>query len=329
MGGTVSVAQQYKQLQTDINTIFQNKGGVDGVLGQKDLETQLENYALKADIPTFDPANFATKGDLAASEKTYQPAGDYAFKKDLASYLLKSEFQARNVSQDLSKYALASDLAKYQPVGSYALQSDLKKYQPVDNYALTSDLAKYQPAGSYALASDLAKYQPIGNYVLRSEVPVPTNIATKTELSSYSTKTDLDNIVASQFSPVRPRNTLNKCLDVENASVSNDAKVQLWDCHYGKNQQVMYNHGSKQLILQHSGKCMDVAGGVDANGTQIQQYDCQRDNMNQKFTYDGSIQSYRWAQNTNRCIDLSSNGRTNGTKVQLWDCNTGDAQRFV
>jgi hypothetical protein len=133
----------------------------------------------------------------------------------------------------------------------------------------------------------------------------------------------------STYQPVRPRNTLNKCLDVERGLGDNGAKVQLWDCHYGANQQIAYNQASKQLVFQHSNKCVDVAGGNNANGTQIHQWDCGRDNINQKFVYDGSIQAYRWAGNPNRCIDLSGNGRDNGTKVQLWDCNSSDAQRFI
>jgi hypothetical protein len=91
----------------------------------------------------------------------------------------------------------------------------------------------------------------------------------------------------------------------------------------------MYNQGSKQLIFQHSGKCVDVEGGADKNGTQIQQWDCDKDNWNQKFTYDGAIQAYRWATNPNRCIDIDSNNRANGGRIQLHDCNSSDAQRFI
>ena len=131
------------------------------------------------------------------------------------------------------------------------------------------------------------------------------------------------------YNLIRTRNDSNRCLDIESASKDNGAKVQIWDCHKGANQQIMYNQGSKQLIFQHSGKCVDVEGGADKNGTQIQQWDCDKDNWNQKFTYDGAIQAYRWATNPNRCIDIDSNNRANGGRIQLHDCNSSDAQRFI
>jgi hypothetical protein len=71
--------------------------------------------------------------------------------------------------------------------------------------------------------------------------------------------------------------TNGRCLDVENASLANQARLQLYDCHGGTNQQFEFVRiqGTNAVAIRavHSGKCIDVPNGTTLS-TYLQQYDC-------------------------------------------------------
>ena len=150
---------------------------------------------------------------------TYQTRGNYAFRTDLASnintalknvnaalanYAKKTDIPVvpTNVAtkSDLSNYALASDLTKYQPAGRYASLSELENYQTkgeyvsskdLVGYAKSADLANFQPRGEYALSKDLnsyAKTSDLANYVPNSAL---ANLAKSSDLAPYAKTTDL------------------------------------------------------------------------------------------------------------------------------------------
>ena len=188
----------------------------------------LEDYALKTDIPNvsglateeFVTEGFQPKGEYLtehqsleglmteeAADEKYQPKGEYltehqsleeyATKADLDDYVKTEDLPAE---QDLSAYALKTDLDNYQPVGNYLTEHQSleglmteeaadEKYQPKGEY-----LTEHQSLADYALKTDIPNvsdfitsefaaqtYQPIGNYLtehqsledyaLRSELP--------------------------------------------------------------------------------------------------------------------------------------------------------------
>jgi hypothetical protein len=63
-----------------------------------------------------------------------------------------------------------------------------------------------------------------------------------------------------------------KCLDVKDWSTSSGAKIQIWDCHSGKNQRWSTRdwYGTVPLENVNSGKCIDYS----TSKATIQQYDC-------------------------------------------------------
>ena len=80
-----------------------------------------------------------------------------------------------------------------------------------------------------------------------------------------------------------------KCIDVEGANTADGARLVLFDCFGGLNQQwdVIPISGQEPfiaLMARHSGKCMDVEGQSTANGARILQWWC----------YWGSNQQWSW-----------------------------------
>ena len=72
----------------------------------------------------------------------------------------------------------------------------------------------------------------------------------------------------------------NKCLDA--AGTGNGARVQIYSCWGGANQQWRLNSDGSIVGVQ-SGLCLDAVGNGTANGTQIQLYTCSG-GSNQRWT---------------------------------------------
>lgn len=130
----------------------------------------------------------------------------------------------------------------------------------------------------------------------------------------------------------------NKCLDVENWSTDNGARVQQWECHGGTNQQweeVSSSLGGFRLVSVNSRKCLDVQGLSKDDGARIQQWDCWVPGSNQRWDY----WSAEWSgnpralinKNSNRCLDVYNWATYNGAYITQWACHFGDNQlwRFV
>jgi endo-1,4-beta-xylanase len=110
-----------------------------------------------------------------------------------------------------------------------------------------------------------------------------------------------------------------RCIDVPNASQSNGARVQLYDCN-GQTNQAWTLTSSKQLTV-YGTACLDAAGS--GNGSAVQIYSCngqanQQWNVNSNGTITG-VQS-------GRCLDVWGTG--NGQQVQIYDCSGQANQRF-
>jgi Ricin-type beta-trefoil lectin domain len=62
-------------------------------------------------------------------------------------------------------------------------------------------------------------------------------------------------------------------LDVTGLSLLDGAKIQLWACSGGLNQQWLVGPNG-ELINVNSSRCLDDTGGSTVNGTQLDQQDC-------------------------------------------------------
>jgi hypothetical protein len=115
-----------------------------------------------------------------------------------------------------------------------------------------------------------------------------------------------------------------RCLDVSGFSQTDGAKVQIWDCHGGINQQWTLTD-SNQLTV-YGNKCLDVRGGATTSGTPVQIWTCNgSDNQQWRVNSDGTIVGVR----SGLCLDVSGWGKTNGTAVQIWSCTGGNNQKWT
>ena len=134
---------------------------------------------------------------------------------------------------------------------------------------------------------------------------------------------------APTYAPIKSSINTSFCADVEGGSQNSGAKLLLWGCHGGDNQQFIYKADTTELKVKHSGKCVDIPGGGSANGLQLQQYDCNNSGAQkwQKIINADGTYTFKNPQ-SNKCFDLNGGSATAGNKIHLWDCNGGGAQKW-
>ena len=115
----------------------------------------------------------------------------------------------------------------------------------------------------------------------------------------------------------------SRCLDVNNNTLTNGTRTQLWDCTGGANQTWVYT-ARRQLVV-YGNKCLDANQAGTTNGTAIIIWDCngqanQQWNVNANGTITG-VQS-------GLCLDASGRGTANGTNIILWACGSGSNQQW-
>jgi hypothetical protein len=115
----------------------------------------------------------------------------------------------------------------------------------------------------------------------------------------------------------------SRCLDVNNNTLTNGTRTQLWDCSGGTNQTWVYT-ARRQLVV-YGNKCLDANQAGTTNGTAVIIWDCngqanQQWNVNANGTITG-VQS-------GLCLDASGRGTANGTSLILWACGSGTNQQW-
>jgi hypothetical protein len=78
------------------------------------------------------------------------------------------------------------------------------------------------------------------------------------------------------FYAIRTAMSSKRCLDVKGNSSGNSAQLQIYDCHWGNNQQFrVVDMGSSRVVIvaRNSNRVLDVKGARIKNGTIVQQYD--------------------------------------------------------
>ncbi|MGA5304659.1 ricin-type beta-trefoil lectin domain protein [Nucisporomicrobium flavum] len=114
----------------------------------------------------------------------------------------------------------------------------------------------------------------------------------------------------------------NRCLDVNGASQSDGAAVQIWDCNGGANQ--TWTATSTNQLTVYGNKCLDAPG--TAAGTSIRIWSCTGGAGQQwRINADGTIVGVQ----SGLCLDVTGAGTANGVKVELWTCNGGSNQQWI
>jgi endo-1,4-beta-xylanase len=115
-----------------------------------------------------------------------------------------------------------------------------------------------------------------------------------------------------------------RCLDVSDASQTNGALAQIWDCNGQANQQ--WAPTSSGELRVYGGKCLDVNNSGTADVSSVIIWDCNgQTNQQWRLKSDGSIT----AVGANKCLDVPNSATANGTKLAIWTCNGGANQRWT
>ncbi|MFI9584250.1 ThuA domain-containing protein [Streptomyces sp. NPDC052236] len=111
-----------------------------------------------------------------------------------------------------------------------------------------------------------------------------------------------------------------KCVDVSGTGSADGAKIQLWTCHGGTNQQWTRDGNTWRTL----GKCMTVAGATD--GSPVQLSTC-NGGPGQNWTTgtNGALMNPQ----ANKCLDANGASSANGTQLIIWTCHGGTNQRWT
>ncbi len=124
------------------------------------------------------------------------------------------------------------------------------------------------------------------------------------------------------------------CLDVQGGSLENSAKVIVFRCHHGANQEWLWealdvdaNNGFWYRVRNvNSGKCLDVQGGSVAPGASLIQFDCKKNAKNQQFwlkwlvTDDGFVDGNIYSRQSGLCLDIKGGHDEQGGRLIQWTC---------
>ncbi|MEU4745128.1 carbohydrate-binding protein, partial [Actinosynnema sp. NPDC023658] len=113
-----------------------------------------------------------------------------------------------------------------------------------------------------------------------------------------------------------------KCVDVNGGSATDGAKIQLWTCNSGANQQWTIDGSTVRSL----GKCMDVASGGTADGAAVQLATCNgATSQNWAAGANGSLVN----QKSSKCLDANGGSTADGTQLIIWTCHGGTNQRWT
>lgn len=116
------------------------------------------------------------------------------------------------------------------------------------------------------------------------------------------------------------------CLEVENASTSNGARVVQNTCDGSDHQDwtEVATTGGFALQSAHSGQCLDVKWALTSSGAEFIQWPCHGGN-NQKFSWSGdSLQ----VAHSGLCVDINGASTQAGALAVQNPCNGTDSQKF-
>ncbi len=135
-----------------------------------------------------------------------------------------------------------------------------------------------------------------------------------------------------------------KCLDVNNSSPDNGAKVQQWDCNNtnAQNWELFYVGSGPRFRDQagnyyalrnvNSKKCLDIYGAATHNGARITQWECHWGGNQQWLLYDhfwtSSHKVTLYNAYSNKCLDVLAYATNRGAEVVIYDCNGGTNQNW-
>jgi coenzyme F420-reducing hydrogenase delta subunit len=126
---------------------------------------------------------------------------------------------------------------------------------------------------------------------------------------------------------IQPLHVSGKCLDIQDASTLNSARLIQFDCKGTANQKFRLKEISSHVFeirADHSGKCLDVQG-AGAGAAQIIQFTC-TGKKNQQFVIDSGangVSTIRPRHVDNMCLDVQGASTQNSANLLQFGCKGG------
>ena len=124
-----------------------------------------------------------------------------------------------------------------------------------------------------------------------------------------------------------------KCLDVEDRSIRDGARIQQWNCSGGGNQRwdvVDRGRGYYSIVSQGSGKALEIADNSNQDGGIVQQNRYNgRDHQLWRLEKAGGNRYRLVGAGSGKCLDVFDASRNDGAKVQQWSCSGGYNQVWL
>lgn len=168
---------------------------------------------------------------------------------------------------------------------------------------------------------DIWDHKNLGNYASSITVTVDSHDGAFLVLSGCtSAPTPPPPAVSKVVNPASGR-----CMDIYNFQYQNEAKVQIFDCNGGENQQ--WQLQGEAIVNPASGKCLDINNHDNLSpdqykdGTKVELYTC-NSRPNQKWEFkNGQLVNGP----SGKCLDIYSpeGALDNATPLQLFTCGSG------
>jgi alpha-galactosidase len=120
-----------------------------------------------------------------------------------------------------------------------------------------------------------------------------------------------------------------RCLDVNGGSTTPGAKVDIWDCDGGSNQEWTPTTAG-ELRVYGGADCLDAYDNQTTAGTKVELWTCNGGaNQQWRLNPDGTITGTQ----SGLCLDVTggdqTSGNVNGVAAELWTCNGGANQQWA
>lgn len=126
--------------------------------------------------------------------------------------------------------------------------------------------------------------------------------------------------------------TSGKCLDLAGGSAADGAKIQLWTCTGGSNQQWRLDplpHGNYRLVHIQSGKVLDAAAGLNRDGAAVRQWSW-KGTKNQQLHFSPSNEGWlriAFAE-SGKLLDVQGCADADGSSIHQWTWTGSDCQQW-
>jgi hypothetical protein len=121
-----------------------------------------------------------------------------------------------------------------------------------------------------------------------------------------------------------------KCLEVENSSGSNGARVQSWNCNWqnGAYWRLVPKSDGYYEIRNYSGKCLEIENSSKANGARAQQWECKGQAGSRWRFKAGTRGNIVINKSSGKCLEIENSSLSNGARAQQWDCKYQDGSNW-